>query len=150
MKVLEHGHPDIRVDHSADDLESEWYRSEDEDEERYPSWFKWAFKENILELECGYGGGVDRSEQRLRKKQLRHLMPVLEAWAHHQILLKQQEEVILSGMDEDALKYALARFPSLTRITITPATHGFLFTPLYETPMIRSFPYGFNYAIPRG
>jgi hypothetical protein len=28
--------------------------------------------------------------------------------------------------------------------------HGWLFTPLYKTPMIRAFPYGFNYPIPRG
>jgi hypothetical protein len=61
----------------------------------------------------------------------------------------QQESVLLTHADIDALKYGITRFPALKRITITPATHGFLYTPLYETPMIRAFPYGFNYPIPR-
>jgi hypothetical protein len=46
--------------------------------------------------------------------------------------------------------YGLKRFPALKRITLTPAAHGWLWAPVYETPMIRAFPKGFNYPIPRG
>ncbi|KAJ3476742.1 hypothetical protein NLG97_g9027 [Lecanicillium saksenae] len=54
------------------------------------------------------------------------------------------------GVDEEALAYWLSRFPNLKRVTITPATHGFMYTPLYETPMIRALPMGFNQPMPRG
>ena len=48
------------------------------------------------------------------------------------------------------MKYAISRFPHLRRIILTPAAHGFLFMPLYRTPLIRQLPYGLNYPIPRG
>lgn len=43
-----------------------------------------------------------------------------------------------------------ARANPLRRITIAPTAHGSLFLTLYQTPMICSLPYGFNYPIPRG
>ncbi|KAK8050316.1 hypothetical protein PG994_012046 [Apiospora phragmitis] len=49
---------------------------------------------------------------------------------------------------EDA--WVRRRFPALRTITITPAAHGRLFHPLFETPMIRAFPPGFIYNVPRG
>ncbi|KAK4861315.1 hypothetical protein LT330_004231 [Penicillium expansum] len=58
--------------------------------------------------------------------------------------------IIGSEDDKKAFLYGLERFPRLKRVTVTPAAHGWLFAPLYETPMIRAFPYGFNYPIPRG
>ncbi|EHK45633.1 hypothetical protein TRIATDRAFT_40425 [Trichoderma atroviride IMI 206040] len=72
-----------------------------------------------------------------------------ESWEYYDGLLRQQEEIMASGADADALRYGLQRFPALRKVTVTPATHGWLFTPLYETPMIRAFPYGFNCPIPR-
>lgn len=42
------------------------------------------------------------------------------------------------GTNVDALVYGLKRFPALRRMTITPAAHGWIFAPLYETPMIRA------------
>ncbi|TGO88532.1 hypothetical protein BPOR_0157g00140 [Botrytis porri] len=57
---------------------------------------------------------------------------------------------IISGADVNALTYVLERFQSLRRITITPAAHASLDQPLYETPMIKCFPKGFSYPIPRG
>ncbi|KAH8646915.1 hypothetical protein BX600DRAFT_443884 [Xylariales sp. PMI_506] len=77
-------------------------------------------------------------------------MPLGLAWAHYEVLLQQQEEVLSSGVDADALRYGLKRFPALERVTITPAAHGRLNEPLYETPMIRSLPYEFNYPMPQG
>ncbi|KAF5228637.1 hypothetical protein FAUST_10942 [Fusarium austroamericanum] len=71
---------------------------------------------------------------------------------HYTQLLKGQNDIFESGADKQAFQYALqaSRFPNLTKVTVTPAVHGFLFFPLYETPMIRAFPYGFIYPIPRG
>lgn len=72
-----------------------------------------------------------------------------ESWTYYQELLRQQDDVIARGADAEAFRYALQQFPALQRVTVTPAAHGWLFTPLYKTPMIRAFPYGFNYPIPR-
>ncbi|KAK6065434.1 hypothetical protein SCUP234_12552 [Seiridium cupressi] len=77
-------------------------------------------------------------------------LPPDVSWECYQSLLHQQDEVLASGTDVEAFRYGLERFPALKRVTITPAAHGMLFVPLYETPMIRAFPEGFNYHIPRG
>lgn len=44
----------------------------------------------------------------------------------------------------------IGSFPALRRITITPATCGMLFNPLYETPMVRAFPSGYLGPLSRG
>ncbi|KAL6906827.1 hypothetical protein GGI43DRAFT_420771 [Trichoderma evansii] len=77
-------------------------------------------------------------------------MPVLESWPLYWEYLAQQNAVLEDDGDIKAFEYGLKRFTALKRITLTPATHGFIFNPLYDTPMIRSLPYGFNYPIPRG
>jgi hypothetical protein len=61
----------------------------------------------------------------------------------------QQAGVLSTQADIHALVYGITRFPALRRVTITPVAHGFLYLPLFETPMIRAFPYGFNYLIPQ-
>ncbi|KAI0134326.1 hypothetical protein BJ170DRAFT_609414 [Xylariales sp. AK1849] len=40
----------------------------------------------------------------------------------------------------DALRSHLSHFPVLRSKTITPVAHEPLFSPRYETPMIRTFP----------
>jgi hypothetical protein len=77
-------------------------------------------------------------------------MPSQESFAYYDRLLQQQSQILESGADDEAFRYAVQRFPRLTKVTVTPATHGFLFMPLYETPMIRAFPRSFVYPIPRG
>ncbi|CAG7558820.1 unnamed protein product [Fusarium equiseti] len=83
-------------------------------------------------------------------RQVEKLMRSRDSLAYWNFLLEQQAEVLESGADEAAFRYAVQRFPRLTKVTVTPATHGFLFMPLYQTPMIRAFPYGFVYPLPRG
>lgn len=73
-----------------------------------------------------------------------------EAWAYYQELLQQQRDVRDSQAHINALEKYVGSFPTLKRITITAATHEGLYNPLYETPMIRSFPRGFNYYLPLG
>jgi hypothetical protein len=118
--------------------------------ERCPSWFSRACKKNIDDLASRKENDADRPDHVARTQQIDAQLPLNVSWNYYQQLLRQQEDVLESGADIDALRHGLDRFPSLRRITITPAAHGFLFTPLYETPMIRAFPYGFNYPIPRG
>jgi hypothetical protein len=72
-----------------------------------------------------------------------------DSWGYYQKLLEQQEEVLASRADADALRYALERFPLIRRIIITPAAYGKLDAPLYEMPVTRSFSESFNYPIPR-
>ncbi|KAG5794554.1 hypothetical protein H9Q69_006370 [Fusarium xylarioides] len=81
--------------------------------------------------------------------QLENLMPSRDALALYTDLFHQQREVLSSKADEKAFQYAMQRFPQLKKVTVTPAAHGFLFMPLYNTPMIRTFPPGFVYPIPR-
>ncbi|RFU34024.1 hypothetical protein B7463_g2262, partial [Scytalidium lignicola] len=100
-----------------------------------PSWFERACKKNIR------GRNITQGDT---------MLSLAESWNYYQQLLLQQKDILASKADADALRYALDRFPLLRKVTITPAAHGFLNAPLYETPMIRSFPRGFNYPIPRG
>ena len=56
--------------------------------------------------------------------------------------------MLRSGADWKVFEYALDRFPSLRRVTISTKVHGKLFMPRYETPLVQSFPYGFVYPLP--
>lgn len=114
-----------------------------------PDWFERACEANAEKM---IGRAIDKGNpigDIAREKQLEAQLPYKASWAYYQKLIQQQDEVLASGADIDAFLYGLDRSPSLTRITITPAAHGFPFSPLYQTPMIRRFPYGFNYLIPR-
>ncbi|OBS23011.1 hypothetical protein FPOA_09330 [Fusarium poae] len=76
-------------------------------------------------------------------------MGIEESWAHYQELVADQSQILHSNADIEAFTYGLRRFTSLRRITITPSTHGKHWNPLYKTPMIRAFPPGFDYALPK-
>ncbi|KAJ5411381.1 uncharacterized protein N7487_005740 [Penicillium crustosum] len=76
--------------------------------------------------------------------------PLSECWEFYRILIRQQGDVLAGKSDKEAFIRGLKRFPVLIKVTVTPAAHGFLFNPLCQTPMIRSFLGGFNYPTPRG
>lgn len=106
-----------------------------------PQWFEDARSGNI------------RQRDRRRNCSKEHQeppMPSADAWAYYLDLKQQQDEVVKSAADVHALQHGLRSFPNLSRITITPAAHGWLNMPAYPTPMIRAFPHGFNYFLPRG
>jgi hypothetical protein len=66
-----------------------------------PPWFARACRNNI---------------ENLKHRKVTKRDPDLsfsESWDYYQKLLEQQEEVLVSGADADALRYALERFPSL-------------------------------------
>ncbi|CAG8098103.1 unnamed protein product [Penicillium olsonii] len=76
--------------------------------------------------------------------------PLTTCWQFYQYLIRQQEYVLAFRCDEEAFIHGLKQFPALTKVTVTSAAHGFLFNPLYQTPMIRSLPEGLYYPMPRG
>ncbi|KAF4459696.1 Succinate--hydroxymethylglutarate -transferase [Fusarium albosuccineum] len=115
-----------------------------------PEWYQRQCEDNIKKLASRKDKDASRPDHVARAHQLAAELSLEESYTYYQDLVRQQTEVIASGADEEAFRYGVERFPSLTRVTITPESHGWLFMPLYETPMIRSFPYGFNYPIPRG
>lgn len=64
-------------------------------------------------------------------------------------LYNEQEAIIRDGLDIGAFKEGLAAFTELERVTVTnEAYRPHIITPLYPTPLIRSFPLGFNYPAP--
>ncbi|KAK8022665.1 hypothetical protein PG993_013432 [Apiospora rasikravindrae] len=93
---------------------------------------------------------ISLPQHRDRDRQKEEQLPFPVSYAYYQGLLIQQDRVLATQADVEALAYGLARFPALRRITVTAAAHGLLYEPLYQTPMIRAFPWGFNYPIPRG
>lgn len=124
--------------------------SETESEQNLPSWFRKECKGNIKFIDHRKSWDRDLPHHIARQKQVDAQMPLQECWELYEDFVEQQDKVISSGRDESAFIHGLDRFPALKRVTVTPAVHGWLFSPLYETPMVRSLPYGFNYPIPRG
>ncbi|KPM43235.1 hypothetical protein AK830_g3358 [Neonectria ditissima] len=116
----------------------------------WQQWFEDACKKNLEEAKYRKGYDVSRADHAARARWMAAQPPADELWEQYKDLLAQQYEILDTNDDALALEYGLSRFPSLRKITLTPATHGAPFTPLYQTPMIRALPYGFNYPMPRG
>ncbi|KAJ5570780.1 hypothetical protein N7535_004440 [Penicillium sp. DV-2018c] len=134
------------TEYREDIIESHEYDEEDE----CPTWFKWGCEETLYVLKCREDRDVDRPDLIARREEVLAHPSLREHWQHYQQLLRQQKDVLASQSDLEAFAFGVKQFPALKRVTITPAAHGNLIIPLYETPMIRAFPKGFNYPIPRG
>ncbi|KAJ5181144.1 hypothetical protein N7491_000698 [Penicillium cf. griseofulvum] len=115
-----------------------------------PKWFKHACEENLDVLRQRRGRDVDCPDHIARREQVLIQPTLSERWKYYQYLLVQQKDVLADNSDIHAFIYGIKQFPDLKRVIITPSAHSHLFTPLYPTPMIRAFPKGFNYPIPRG
>ncbi|KAI1057390.1 hypothetical protein LB507_011545 [Fusarium sp. FIESC RH6] len=74
---------------------------------------------------------------------------IKESWAYYKRLLDDQQQALSSNLDLEAFKFGLRQFTFLKRVTITPATHGTHWRTLYRTPMIRAFPPGLDYPLPK-
>ncbi|OOQ91233.1 hypothetical protein PEBR_01490 [Penicillium brasilianum] len=114
-----------------------------------PVWFTEECKANRYRMKHRKYCDVDRPDHIARQHKMDAQMPLKACWKYYQELWDNQTFVIGSEDDEKAFLYGLERVPRLRKVTVTPAAHGWLFAPLYGTPMIRVFPYGFNYPIPR-
>ena len=115
-----------------------------------PLWFKRARDESRSEFNQRTREDAAVSHSAERYAQFTSSFSLAESWAYYQGLMEDQSRVLFDNSDIEAFEYGLDKFPSLQRVTITPAAHGVLFLPLYQTPMIRAFPDGFIYPIPRG
>lgn len=119
-----------------------------------PLWYKATCVENVKDIYWRQGSDqlVDTEDPRV--KTMGELgeagFPLGECWKLYRELIRQQDDVLAGNYDEEAFLYGLKQFPALKKVTITPAAHGVASRPLYQTPMIRAFPQGFNYPIPRG
>ncbi|KAJ5815014.1 hypothetical protein N7474_006791 [Penicillium riverlandense] len=138
------------LSNSDSDSSEDEDEDENEDGDECPKWFKVSCKRNLKELRKRKNGDVDRPDHIARAEQVAAQPPLRNCWEYYQDLLRQQEDVLAATSDEEAFLYGLKQFSTLKRVTITPAAHGHLFAPFYPTPMIRAFPKGFNYPIPRG
>ena len=83
---------------------------------------------------------ADRPKNLACEEMIAARLPLLDSLDYYEELLREQDEVLSSSDDIEAFRYGLERFSALRKVTITPCAHGVLFTPLCETPMIRSFP----------
>ncbi|KAL3435194.1 hypothetical protein BDV09DRAFT_195197 [Aspergillus tetrazonus] len=121
--------------HIADEREDLWI----DEETGCPEWFVNACKENRKDFEMRkywhskYPDQGRIEQLALAEEQAAAEPPVKISWQYYQNLLQQQEDTIIFNMDAEALECGLRRFPALKR-----------------TPMIRAFPKGFNYPLPRG
>ncbi|KAM3452037.1 hypothetical protein MY5147_008936 [Beauveria neobassiana] len=114
-------------------------------------WFWDRRRNNVWDLHGRNANDTGNVERQIeRQKQKAAQAPLVETFHYYMDLFSKQVRAMQANDDLHALEEGIEAFPALERITVTPATHGYLYTPLYYTPMIRSFPYGFNYAIPRG
>ncbi|KAK2877264.1 hypothetical protein FQN49_001288 [Arthroderma sp. PD_2] len=115
-----------------------------------PAWFTHICRENIADLIRRIPYSVKQQNHIAKAEQVAADLPLRQSWIYYKGLLETQKVALRSGADIKAFKFGLKQFPALKKITTTSAAHGWLFSPLYETPMIRDFPRGFNYPIPRG
>ncbi|KAF7531262.1 hypothetical protein G7054_g9038 [Neopestalotiopsis clavispora] len=113
-----------------------------------PRWYKILCYRSISDLKRRSRRGCNRPATQARLRELEGQLSSSESWKYYKHLLEQQQQVLVSGADAEALRYGLTRFPALRRLIVTPTGHGFLFGSFYQTPMIRAFPYGFVYPVP--
>lgn len=115
-----------------------------------PIWIQQETDENAREISRRFGSSGALPKHIRKAQRAGDKISVEKAIQFWLTLEKEQMQNILIGADAEAFRYALRNLPALRTITVTPATHGFPFLPLYETPLIRSIPYGMNYPLPRG
>ncbi|TGJ78375.1 hypothetical protein E0Z10_g10389 [Xylaria hypoxylon] len=119
----------------------------DDERKPCPEWYDDACEGNNIDLGYFlvylYHKSGDPVEQQIAAQ-----ISLEESWTYYQGLLRQQQEVLDSRAHVRALESGIGRFPTLRKITVAATIHGRIFVPIYETPMIRAFPRGFNYPIP--
>ncbi|KAH7309223.1 hypothetical protein B0I35DRAFT_441726 [Stachybotrys elegans] len=115
-----------------------------------PEWFICAYDDIQGDLEREPGRYITRPDHVEVAKQLESRLSIAQSYSQYQRIVDEQNETIAISADSRALQYGLKQFPCLRKVTLTAVAHGLTFRPKYETPFIRSLPYGFIYPIPRG
>ncbi|OBS23459.1 hypothetical protein FPOA_04008 [Fusarium poae] len=143
-EVFRHGVTEIIWDESEFQYTSSKLRTCDWDWGYYLD----SCREDICELAGGWTNADLTGRPDDATRQLAAAMSRDECEQLYSELADEEECILKSGEDIKVFEYALDRFPLLRRVTISTKAHGRLFMPMYETPMIRSFPYGFVYHLP--
>ncbi|KAF5643418.1 uncharacterized protein FTJAE_3218 [Fusarium tjaetaba] len=145
FKVTEMIYDDSRFDHSlrrwSSDIIEEYH-----DPTTPLYWFREVYNSIVRGIEAKEG---ENDYIPHVKEAFKTRCTMRESWEVYCKLKSQQDEVLASGRDADALRYGLSHFPNLKRVTLSPAAHGILGRPLYPTPTIRSFPKGLIYPLER-
>ncbi|KAF4441427.1 hypothetical protein FACUT_2735 [Fusarium acutatum] len=145
FKVTEIIYDDSRFDHSLRRRYEEI--REDYGDTTIPRyWFRSAYNSIVESIDAEEG---EYQYMPHVKEAFKTRCTLYGSYEVHSKLKSQQDEVLASGRDADALRYGLSRFPNLKRVTLSPAAHGILGRPLYPTPTIRSFPEGLIYPLER-
>ncbi|KAL9562639.1 hypothetical protein ACKAV7_013203 [Fusarium commune] len=148
FKVTEIIYDDSRIDSSRARRYKGVYEGDlDDHNTRVPYWFQRVYGSMIhvidsKEEECPSFPHI--------KEAFKNRCSLAESYGVYRKLKSQQDEVLASGQDANALRYGLSRFPNLKRVTLSPAAHGILGRPLYPTPTIRSLPQGLICPLERG
>jgi hypothetical protein len=73
------------------------------------------------------------------------MMSIEESYKSYQTLYGEEQEIMKRGLDDSALRQALAGFTNLHRITLTSEVwRPWNLSPRYDTPFFRSLPAGFR------
>ncbi|KAJ4072973.1 hypothetical protein NW756_014437 [Fusarium oxysporum] len=139
-----------QVDDYSDESEEEECKEKNNEARKCFAWYTRGCKRNIKAAKDRMVGQMSRPDTVSKQHQLGNVMSYRDSFEYYKVLESQQRYIIASKSDEGIFRHALQQFPKLKRVIVTPAAHGYLLEPLYETPMIRSFPYGFIYPVPRG
>ncbi|EXK82731.1 hypothetical protein FOQG_13005 [Fusarium oxysporum f. sp. raphani 54005] len=147
FKITEIIYDDSRIDSSRAKRYKGVYEGDTDDPTRVPYWFQRVYGSMIHV--------IDSKEEEYPsfphiKEAFKNRCSLAESYAVYRKLKSQQDEVLDSGRDADALRYGLSRFLNLKRVILSPAAHGILERPLYPTPTIRSLPQGLICPLERG
>ncbi|VUC26563.1 unnamed protein product [Clonostachys rosea] len=121
------------------------------DSEAGKAWFERGYKNSLQTIREYKGFFIERPIDVQIAKQLTARMTPRASYQYIKDVVKQQQHQRPSTelrREVQALREGLGRFTNLRRITVTPFAHGLPFKPRYETPLIRSLPYGLIYPIP--
>ncbi|KAL7767041.1 hypothetical protein ACKLNR_004957 [Fusarium oxysporum f. sp. zingiberi] len=147
FKITEIIYDDSRIDSSRARRYKGVYEGDTDDPTRVPYWFQRVYG-SMIHI-------IDSKEEEYPsfphiKEAFENRCSLAESYGVYRKLKSQQDEVLASGRDADALRYGLSRFLNLKRVILSPAAHGILGRPLYPTPTIRSLPQGLICPLERG
>ncbi|RKL38393.1 hypothetical protein BFJ72_g7204 [Fusarium proliferatum] len=145
FKVTEIIYDDSRFGHPWSSRYKEKHR-DPEDPMRVPYWFRRFFHctINVINAKEWEFVSIPHVKEAFKKRRT-----MAESYQVYRKLKSQQDEVLASDRDADALRHGLLRFPNLKRVTMSQAAHGILGRSLYPTPTIKSFPEGLIYPLER-
>ncbi|KAF9778298.1 hypothetical protein IL306_004023, partial [Fusarium sp. DS 682] len=148
FKVTEIIYDDSRFDQDYDtphDVYMEGDEGDIGDVTGVPDWFRMVYSYIVNDIDSDEHWFAPHVKEALKTR----CTPV-ESYEVFRKMKREQDEVVASGWDADALKYGLSRFPNLRKLTLSPAAHGIHGRLFYPTPTLRSLCPGLILPLGRG